>query len=259
MQHIFEVNIVSSISQNKMENLFPVQLLQSGHHVFPDSPLAVVMLAVDAFDEISADEGFLDIWLAPSEQQRFASFKLPKRQKEWLAGRICTKIAVQKFHSQLSHIPSDRVTVVNDENGRPALFLDDSSFPSLETSLSHSGEFALALVAENYCGVDIQESRDTLLRVKERFCTESDERVLATAFANTPGLIELNLLWTVKEAIRKTMSYQHIPDFLKINLDRVGQLNHDTFAFHCHYQHNLMTAVCGHYKSYGLAFCISPG
>lgn len=259
MQHIFEVDIVSSISHHKLDNLFPVELLKSGHHIFPNSPFAAVMLKIDAVEELSAFGHFLDIWLAPSEQQRFASFKLPKRQNEWLAGRICTKIAVQKLNSELSRTPSNRVTVVNDEEGRPALFLDNTPFPALEMSLSHSGEFALALIAENHCGVDIQEKRDTLLRVKERFCTEADEQSLTTAFSNSPGLVELNLLWTVKEAIRKTLSHQYIPEFLKINLDQIEQLNGDTFAFHCHYQHNRLTAVCGHYRSYALAFCILQG
>jgi len=220
------------------------------------------MLAIDDLEEMSGDPSFLATWLAPEEQRRLGSFKLPKRQKEWLAGRICAKIAVQKLSSPspaASAASSNRVTVINGENGRPALFLDGTPCPGLDTSLSHSGEFALALIAEKYCGVDIQESRETLVKVQERFCSEADKSILAAAFSHGPGIAELNLLWTVKEAIRKTLSYKHIPDFLKIDLGRVEQLDSDSFAFHCVYQHRPITAICSHHQSYSIALCLSQG
>jgi len=220
------------------------------------------MLAISELDDLSGDPYFLKTWLAPEEQRRLVSFKLPKRHKEWLAGRICAKIAVQKLPSSspaAAVASSTRVTVINAENGRPALFVDGTASPGLDISLSHSGEFALALLADKYCGIDIQEGRETLLKVQERFCSEADTNILAAAFSHRPGIGELNLLWTVKEAIRKTLSYQHIPDFLKIDLERIEQLDRDSFAFHCVYQHRPITAICSHYQGYSIALCISPG
>lgn len=220
------------------------------------------MLAISDLEEISVDPSLLETWLAPEEQRRFVSFKLPKRQKEWLAGRICAKTAVQKLSSSLPAAAAaspNQLTVINSENGRPALFLGTTPCPELDISLSHSGEFALALTATKYCGIDIQESRETLFKVQERFCSEADENTLAAAFCHRPGIAELNLLWTVKEAIRKTMSYQHIPDFLKIDLERVELLDRDSFAFHCSHQHHPITAICSHHQRYSIALCISQG
>lgn len=217
------------------------------------------MLAIGDLDKMSGNQHFLDIWLTPAEQQQLASFKLPKRQSEWLAGRICAKTALQDLQAPQPPPPPNTLIVANDASGRPSLLLDGTSVPGLKLSLSHSGEFAAALIANKHCGIDIQERRDTLLRVKERFCSKADEKTLTTAFAKGPGLSELNLLWTVKEAIRKALSHHHVPDFLKIHVDQVELLADDTFTFHCRYQHQRITAVCGHHHGYGIALTITEG
>lgn len=212
------------------------------------------MLTIEDINAMSVKNYFHDEWLNPEEQEQLAGFKLSKRQKEWLTARICAKMAVQDFCFQQLQLTPNRVTVVNDKNGRPQLFYDGTLLADVEISISHSGAFALVLIAKKNCGIDIQENRDTLLRVKDRFCTKTDETCLADAFTITPEVKELNLLWTVKEAIRKSLSHDHLPHFLKIHLDQVDRLDGDTYTFHCHYQQRQISVVCAHHQNYSIGF-----
>lgn len=150
--------------------------------------------------------------------------------------------------------------MINAPGGRPSLqFQGHVTSRRFDISISHSGNLAVALIADDYCGVDIQETKETLLRVQERFCSTNDEKTLNTFFNTTIGTVELNLLWSAKEAIRKTLSYSQVPDFLALNLSRIELISKDLYIFHFSYKGQNVSTICGPYKNYCLALCVQKG
>jgi 4'-phosphopantetheinyl transferase len=121
------------------------------------------------------------------------------RQAQWLAGRVL----VQHLLAAAGAPPA---SLRNDEAGRPFLL---GSAP-LAVSLSHSGEWAAALLAPAGMGVgiDIELVRDKAQRIARKFLNEPESVLLESIIlAGSPGPLarqELySLLWSAKETLYK--------------------------------------------------------
>ena len=189
---------------------------------------APVLLDFSAMESAGPDAVVPAQWLSVQEEERFCGFTLKKRQNEWFAGRICAKIALQDFlrcHCPGRTIPAfPSIMICNSADGRPfaALRCGEAWPQAPDVSISHSGCLALALAAETGCGVDIQKTSDTLIRVKERFCTEQEERLLSGMQGN--GLLQgLALLWAAKEAAKKALSAAGMPGFTDLVLRAIDR------------------------------------
>ena len=196
--------------------------------------------------------------LLPSEFQRFRKFTLPKRQREWLAGRICAKAALQK---QLK-IPATSLRdflIGSNESGRPCAKLNLPLSPDVENidlSISHSGEIACALVADCCCGIDLQEQKDTLIRVQDRFCSAAEKKILAR-IRNGSEKERLVLLWCAKEACRKACSSLFLPEFHLMQLQHVEHMKSCYTLTITHPElKDPLPIVCKFYRGYGLALCL---
>jgi phosphopantetheinyl transferase len=167
-------------------------------------------------------------WLSSTEENRLRELKLDKRRREWLAGRICAKIAVCDYlrsHQQGQKLPAyNEIQISNSEDGRPFVaWTGEEMRPQApDISISHSGSLALALAARTCCGVDVQEVSDKLNRVKERFCTEQ-EALLVCGRQTLDPLMGLALLWTAKEAAKKALSASAMPGFTDLVLTGIDQ------------------------------------
>ena len=218
------------------------------------------MLEIRELSQILSEDSLRNQWLCEKELHRYSSFKLDKRKNEWLGGRICAKLAAEQMLAQ--SVPHDyrEIVVLNAPGGRPVLRVNglDNSHRA-DISISHSGMYAVALVANNYCGIDIQEISETLLRVQERFCLSNDEKVLIKEFNSTITAAELNLLWSAKEAIRKALSYHKVPDFLALNLSKIKTIQKDLYELYFSYRDKTLSTICGHYRNYSLAICVQKG
>ena len=212
------------------------------------------------------DEGLCSPWLGIEERLHFSQFTLEKRKKEWLAGRICTKIALKEYFS--SHYPDRRMpactefSIANSASGRPQLIwnADEPSEPRPDISISHSGSLALAIAARTCCGVDIQKTSDALVRVRERFCTGREEHLLQSVTRKDQPLMPLTLLWTAKEAAKKALSITEMPGFLDLILTRIDTIGDKDFLFIFNqYQARLpseIRVVTTCLRDYGLGVCI---
>ncbi|HHO49183.1 MAG TPA: 4'-phosphopantetheinyl transferase superfamily protein [Desulfobacteraceae bacterium] len=177
-------------------------------------PAVPACLALIDLDELEAvfrtDQAFRagTVMLSPAEQKRFAAYTYPKRRKEWLGGRLACKSCVLEL---LGLTPSAdlfaAVSIVPAASGAPLV----SASPALgrplpSVSISHSGRYAAAMAAAGgACGVDIQRVTARTLTVADRFA-EAGERLLLRSAA--PGWDEarrLTLLWTAKEALKKSL------------------------------------------------------
>jgi 4'-phosphopantetheinyl transferase EntD len=94
--------------------------------------------------------------LAPDELETWKAFRLPKRRREWLMGRMAAKEAVRLrlMRSDFPPPPSRREIVVRaDQRGRP------SAGPQLALSIAHTEGIAVAAVATRAAGIGIDVER----------------------------------------------------------------------------------------------------
>jgi phosphopantetheinyl transferase len=143
--------------------------------------------------------------LSRAEQTRYAGFTYPKRQCEWLGGRLLCKFAVLHLAAPPAALPMAALSVLSAPSGAPQL-----SCPSLPrwslpaVSISHSDRYAVAMAARaGACGIDLQKTTPQTLRVADRFAEPAEVQLLRE---NLPELDEsqrLTLLWAAKEALKK--------------------------------------------------------
>lgn len=133
----------------------------------------------------SAGELLSLVHLDESEQIRYESFSHDLRKRHWLAYRALLR-------HLLFPLPPG---IFYDNNGKPLL-----SSGSHHISVSHSGEFAAAACCEVHAvGIDIEQLKGRVERVKERFLSPSE-----LASINQENRIEqLYIRWCGKEALYK--------------------------------------------------------
>ena len=160
-------------------------------------------------------------WLSAEEKSRLAAFSLPKRKDEWLAGRVCAKLAIEDYLT--THLPHrllprrTDLSIITTDSGRPVARLDRCHLPLPEVSISHSGDMAMAVAAVTPCGVDVQKPSPALERVSSHFCSSKERCLLASIDRHSSLAARLNLLWAAKEAARKALSCG-MPGFLDLSL-----------------------------------------
>lgn len=113
------------------------------------------------------------------------------------------------------------ISVTNRTDGRPSLSTSPPmAMPQPDLSISHGAEFGLALVADCWCGIDVQQSRESLYTVREKFCLQEEEELLQHSLGDLPELLVLTQLWTAKEAAKKALSSERMPGFLELILTK---------------------------------------
>jgi phosphopantetheinyl transferase len=214
----------------------------STHHihaifgVFCSAPVCIDMPALE--DSLARNTSLLTTWLSADERQHLQRFTFAKRRKEWLAGRICAKGAIDSYllaTGKKGRFPAwTEMTIANSGTGRPSIFFADGiHMPETpDLSISHSGDLALALAAETNCGVDIQKINRKLLRVQERFCMDQEKHRIAAHLQDHDPLMALTLAWTAKEAAKKALSVSRMPGFLDLILTDFAKTGTDTYLCH---------------------------
>lgn len=183
---------------------------------------AFCLLAVDL---AKFDSDAVQVVLAPLEQEQYEGYRFPKRQQEWLGGRLACKEAVARL------LGLDDLTVIvvaNDEHGRP--LVAGPGTDGVQVSISHSGELAMALASFAPCGLDLQEITPTLAKVEEKFIHPAEQDVLA-GFSGSP-LEQQGLVWASKEALRKLLPLWPLLGFLEAQIESVTTTE-GGFKVHC--------------------------
>ena len=117
------------------------------------------------------------------------------------------------------------------------------------------------MIAECCCGVDIQKTETTLEKVKNRFCSNKELKLLQQATDSSKDTL-LTLLWCAKEATKKAASIsQTMLGFLELELiDIVPHGNIFTTTFKATKIINSMpetyTTRAGYVNGYGVACCL---
>jgi 4'-phosphopantetheinyl transferase EntD len=252
----------------------------------PEKPIlpAISTLLARAFPNIKAHGAITRLFDTENSLQRFAppaldekvwsileAFKLPKRRSQWLTGRLCAKQAItgycRKYHPQTPEPAENTLFIRNTPNGRPELEAQHLplELQNLDISISHSGDYAAALVADVFCGIDIQKRSETLNRVRDRFCRSEEGNILQDQLPAFDQLWQLTLLWAAKEAVKKTLSSIRMPGFLDFILTQLETIDAGIFLIHfrrnagtVHQPTSVSVAVTA-FDDYALALCLFEG
>ena len=156
---------------------------------------------------ITEKNGHMALWHI-TENEAFFLEKLPltdadradldarkgRRRLEWLAGKYLVQLLIDfKFK------------IVKDAFGKPHLAGSD-----LHISISHSSEYAAAIVSPNPVGIDIQEVTPRLDRIAWRVMNANKLKQLSP----THRLDHLHTYWCAKEALYKAYGWREL-DFRK--------------------------------------------
>ncbi len=141
-------------------------------------------------------------WLSGEEKKYLERFRFPKRYKEWLSGRIAAKCCLlQTGEKGPQPQRPDDFSILPDSHGRPILS-GPRMDPPVRLSISHSHQYAVAMAANQACGVDIQHIGPQILKVRDRIAT-AEELALADSLLIGSREAGLTLLWVIKEAVKK--------------------------------------------------------
>jgi phosphopantetheinyl transferase len=158
-------------------------------------------------------------FLGAGELQTFEGLRLPRRRREWLAGRLAVKEAVRTLAGQGA---GARVEIGVASRGKPLLAGGGREAGTVHVAISHSGNSALGLAARGPCALDFQEIRPSLARVEARFARPEEARRIRPCHPDR--LTALGLLWAAKEALRKYVDLWPLLGFLETRLVAVRPL-----------------------------------
>jgi len=144
----------------------------------------------------SAGEIRAKIDLDQLEEEVLLTYTHEQRKRQWLASRAAVKHLVHPAPANLTY----------DQHGKPHL-VKGTGF----ISISHSGDYAAAVSGMNSAvGIDIEQIRDRIERVQQRFLSVAELDCLG----NTHRLEELYVHWGAKEALYKLYGKPEV-DFKK--------------------------------------------
>jgi phosphopantetheinyl transferase len=135
----------------------------------------------------------LEAFFSPAELVKAAGFRLQKRRDEWLLGRLAAKRLAARHEPRVD--PRD-VTV------RRGLLTIAGEVTDWRVSLSHSGDYAGAIIAREPVGLDVQVVRSVPERMTHLFLTEKETQMMLGCRLSERVLH----FWCAKEAAWKQRS-----------------------------------------------------
>jgi phosphopantetheinyl transferase len=172
----------------------------------------------------------------------------PHKRLQHLAGRFLLKELFPAFPHELIQIADTR---------KP--FLPDEAY---HFSISHCGDFAAAIVStKNRVGVDIELYAEKVERVKHKYLSEEEERVLRSSNAeyDLPLIQILTSAWSIKETIFKWEGKGELDFKEHMQIKKIDFLNLETAAALCtlsKYDHVKLDIHLKFFSQLVLAWCV---
>ncbi len=124
--------------------------------------------------------------LSSREYAEFELIRIKQKQLEWLSSRLLLKELARQHQLQPAEI-------IKDSFGKPCLTSADGY-----VSLSHSYPYAAAIInTRTETGIDIEHSREQLLRIRHKFLSSGEEECAGN------HTDKLCVYWAAKEALYK--------------------------------------------------------
>jgi phosphopantetheinyl transferase len=201
--------------------------------------VSVSELAVLVGDDDQGPER-LERWLTSRELEIYRGFTVPKRRREWLAGRIAAKEVIGRRHGLVGDDRFRAIEIVSrragPERGRP-VYRVGGELGRFDLSISHSGDIgAVALAPEpgQRVGIDVE-------RVEPRppgfepLALGAVERERLEGLEADPRWRMITQMWALKEALTKAVGtgLRIAPPRIEVVLDPTcGALADPPFALH---------------------------
>ncbi len=138
--------------------------------------------------------------LTPHEADVFAALRYVKRRRDWLAGRVAAKRALQRNTGLAFEQIEIRAVADGPTSGRPVAWI--AGAPTGCLSITHSGDVAMATWSPIHVGIDAElvEPRDDSF-LSLAFTSEERERIEAADDRD----LRATTLWCEKEAYAKCL------------------------------------------------------
>lgn len=183
----------------------------------------------------------LEHQLSPPQAQRFARFRRPERQRQYLLGRMLLRHAV----SHATGMAPAAVGTVEQPDAAPLLVLPEN-LPGPAFSLSHSGHWiACATSAGARLGIDIEvidERRNVLALAEAAF--DADEYAFIRRQSDAARVPAFYRIWTMKEALFKLWSNTGRPGKPPSAESSAGELQLQGDGWTCSFVEHPQLAIC---------------
>jgi 4'-phosphopantetheinyl transferase len=196
-------------------------------------------------------------YLAPPELAAYQKFKYQKRKIEWLGGRLAAKQAVLRLQKQQPTPGAMRDWPISaDEHGKP--FFHKQTGGPAGLSISHSHGLALAMAVQGLdCGLDIQQISPATIRVKEKFCNRTEERILSSHVRPEANQATgLTMLWAAKEALRKARGGHPLTGFTAMQLTEAVCPNNEFWLLKMQVKNERHLISSFFYRDFAIALCV---
>ena len=150
-------------------------------------------------------------------------FKSKHRQWEWLTVRAI-----------LRHALGPDATIEYEESGKPLVLpITGERRGGLYISISHSkSHAALLLSTHKNIGVDIEQVSDRILRLADRIAQPGELPADWDTLTPQQQAHHLTTLWTIKEALYKSLDNQSSIDLLQLPIPlQTSDISHHTSSF----------------------------
>ncbi|HMB91033.1 MAG TPA: 4'-phosphopantetheinyl transferase superfamily protein [Rhodothermales bacterium] len=166
----------------------------------------------ETYDPARAEE--VETLLSAEEQARLAAYTLGKRRREFALGRAAARTLLAE---RLGYPPADIALAVTDGGCVDVVEAD------LHLSIAHSGEHAVAAVAERIVGIDLERIQPRHPELP-RFILHPDEYDYFEALPLDATRAPI-LYWTLKEATLKALrtGFRLSPKKLQLAIDLAAQ------------------------------------
>lgn len=180
-----------------------------------------VFIRVEKIAALPIEEAQRDLLRHLGEQERdtFQALKIPKRQMEWLAGRLLVKELYRKVIDQSK--PFNQIQIGRLDAGQPIL-LTDGQQTDVTISISHSNWWVAAALDPlgQPIGIDLEqvELRD------EAFLTDYFTANERNWIENSPEFTRVQnttLIWSCKESVLKALGQGLHIDLLRIKIGEI--------------------------------------
>ncbi|MHA1911101.1 MAG: 4'-phosphopantetheinyl transferase superfamily protein, partial [Candidatus Kariarchaeaceae archaeon] len=166
------------------------------------------------------NDQILKQWLSDSELSTYKLFKFPKRQIDWLGGRLAVKEAASKLIS----FDWTQTSVKNRKSGEPYLeFSEDLNLSYHEVpliSITHRDSYAVGAASSNRkvaIDLEVVENRSSSF-LSEAF---SEEEITVMKAQGLDDLM-INRCWAAKEAAVKLLSTGLKVDLYQLSIQKIG-------------------------------------
>lgn len=163
-----------------------------------------------------------DTFLYQNEKDYYATLRFPKRQQSYLIGRYCAKQAIRYC---LNEININQFNIKNGIFQQPVV----QGAENVQVSISHAEDFGVAIAFSETCpmGIDIEVvSKHTEILAH---LTMKEQQLANKLFISEDA--QLILLWSIKEALSKTIKCGLMIPFELLEILSITQQENRMFSY----------------------------